>query len=56
MMPEGTQPWNVNRIASYSGLMAQTDMNQDAINAGDRETAVRFGRRIAEVTARWTKG
>lgn len=54
MMPEGTQPWNVNRIGSYSGLMAQTDMNQDAVNAGDRETAVRFGKRIAEVTIRWT--
>lgn len=56
MMSEGTQPWNVNRIGSASGLMAQTDMNQEAINAGDRETAVRFGKRIAEVTARWTKG
>jgi NAD(P)H dehydrogenase (quinone) len=55
MMPEGSQPWNVNRISSYSGLMAQTDMNQDAINAGDRETAIRFGKRIAEVTVRWTK-
>jgi NAD(P)H dehydrogenase (quinone) len=55
MMPEGSQPWNVNRISSYSGLMAQTDMNVDALNAGDRETAVRFGKRLAEVTARWTK-
>lgn len=47
---------DVNRIGSYSGLMTQA--NQDAPDitppAGDHETARRFGKRIAEVVAKFS--
>ena len=49
---------DVNRIGSYSGLMTQA--NQKAgpdimPPAGDLETARRFGKRIVDITNRFTK-
>jgi NAD(P)H dehydrogenase (quinone) len=53
---EGTASDKVNRLSSYGGAMAQTDMGQEKVNEGDRKTAVILGRRVAEATARWIKG
>jgi NAD(P)H dehydrogenase (quinone) len=53
---EGITPDKVNRISSYGGAMAQTDLGQDKVNDGDRKSAVILGRRVAETTARWLKG
>jgi NAD(P)H dehydrogenase (quinone) len=52
MMPEGDQPQHVNRISSYTGLMAQSGYGQEKIGDGDRKTASQFGKRIAETVAR----
>jgi len=54
LMPEGDKPENVNRISSYSGLMAQT-FGSDHIGEGDKKTAGLFGQRVAETAARWAK-
>ncbi len=56
LLVEGTGTENVNRLSSYSGAMAQTDGNQAAINPGDGKTASALGKRVAEATARWTRG
>ena len=53
---EGMTPDKVNRISSYGGAMAQTDMGQDKVNDGDRKSAVILGQRVARTTARWLKG
>ncbi len=53
---EGTAPDKVNRLSSYSGAMAQTDWGQDAVNPGDRASAVILGKRVAAAAARWAKG
>ena len=55
-MVEGATPDKVNRLSSYSGVMAQTDWGQDAVNDGDRKTAVILGKRVAEAAARWGVG
>jgi NAD(P)H dehydrogenase (quinone) len=55
LMVEGTGPEHVNRLSSYSGMMAQTDMGQDAINPGDRKTAELLGKRVAELATRMTR-
>lgn len=55
MMPEGDQPGHKNRLSSYSGLMAQSGYGQDKIGEADRQTAVLFGKRVAEAAVRWTK-
>lgn len=52
VMPEGATPENVNRLASYSGAMAQSNMDQPNIGPGDRQTAFLLGKRVAEVTQR----
>ncbi len=56
ILPEGDKPEMVNRIGSYSGLMAQSGYGQASIGDGDKKTAGLFGQRIAEATARWLKG
>jgi ketosteroid isomerase-like protein len=46
-----------NRLASFLGLMAQSNSDQGPAEAppgSDRETARRFGKRIAHATRRWT--
>lgn len=53
VMAEGATPDKTNRLASYSGAMAQSNMDQPDIGQGDRQTAVLLGRRVAEVTQRW---
>jgi NAD(P)H dehydrogenase (quinone) len=48
-----------NRLASFLGLMAQSNADQDpdlAPPPSDRATAERFGRRIGEAAHRWTRG
>ena len=48
---------DVNRIGSYSGLMTQSNHKSGpdiAPPAGDIETAKRFGKRIAEITSKFT--
>lgn len=52
----GTGTADVNRLGAYGGAMAQTDYGQDAVNDGDRKTAVILGKRVAEAAARWAKG
>ena len=50
---------DVNRLASFLGLMAQSNADQgpDLVPpASDRATAERFGRRIGEVAHRWVRG
>ena len=54
VMPEGSTPEKTNRIASYSGAMAQSNMDQPNIGPGDRQTAVFLGKRVAEAAVRWT--
>lgn len=46
---------DVNYVGSFSGAMAQTpsDASPDEMPAGDLETARLFGKRVAEVTARF---
>ena len=53
-MPEGSTPEKTNRLASYSGAMAQSNMDQPNIGPGDRQTAVALGKRVAEAAVRWT--
>lgn len=55
-MPEGNTPDKVNRISSYSGVMAASFPPPTPVSDGDKQTAERFGKRVAEVTARWVKG
>jgi len=53
---EGTAADKVNRLSAYGGAMAQTDMNQEKVNDGDRKSATILGKRVAETAARWAKG
>lgn len=53
VMPEGATPDKTNRLASYSGAMAQSNMDQPNIGQGDRQAAVLLGLRVAEVAQRW---
>ncbi len=55
VMPEGATPEKTNRLASYTGGMAQSNMDQPNIGLGDRQTAVLLGKRVAEAAARWNK-
>jgi NAD(P)H dehydrogenase (quinone) len=52
-MPEGDKPEHTNRLSSYTGLMAQSGYGQDKIGDGDRKSAANFGKRVAEVVAKW---
>jgi NAD(P)H dehydrogenase (quinone) len=47
---------DINRLGSWLGLMSQSNGDQDpdlTPLAGDRKTAERFGRRVAQITKRW---
>lgn len=55
VMPEGSTPEKTNRIASYTGAMAQSNMDQPNIGAGDRQTAIALGKRVAEASLRWNR-
>lgn len=52
---EGTGPDKVNRLSCFSGVMAQTDWGQEAVNPGDRKSAAILGARVATAAARWAK-
>ena len=56
ILAEGDKPENLNRLSSYTGLMAQSGYGQDKIGDGDRKTAVMFGKRVAETATRWIAG
>ena len=49
---EAGQPTAINRLGSHFGLMAQSENDAPSITPpiGDKETAERFGARIAQVT------
>lgn len=58
MLPSNTKAANrndINYVGSFSGAMAQTpsDASPDEMPAGDLETAKLFGKRVAEVTAKF---
>ena len=49
---------DINRVGSFSGLMTQSNTKSGpdiAPPSGDLETARRFGKRIADITARFNK-
>ena len=52
---EGTALDKVNRLASWGGVMAQTDWGQEQTNEGDRKSATILGHRVATTAARWAK-
>ena len=54
-MVEGSAPDNVNRLSAWAGSMAQSEMNQEQVYAGDLKTATLLGKRVAETTKRWNK-
>lgn len=54
-LTEGNTPDKLNRLTSFIGPMAQTDMTQETVNSGDRATLVAYGKRLAEATLRWNK-
>jgi NAD(P)H dehydrogenase (quinone) len=63
MMPgyntKSGSPDSVNRMGSYLGLMAQSNVDEGpdaAPPAIDRKTAELFGARVAEIAARWRRG
>lgn len=55
VMPEGSTPEKINRISSFTGAMAQSNMDQPNVGEGDRKTAVILGERVARTAARWNK-
>jgi NAD(P)H dehydrogenase (quinone) len=54
---QGGKPEDVNRIGSYTGLMAQADNVAPEISppSGDHETARLFGERIGMAARRWAR-
>ncbi len=48
---------DLNRLGAAAGLMAQANADQgvEGIHESDFRTAEAFGKRVAEVTARWNK-
>jgi len=53
-MPDAT---GVNRLGSFLGVMGQSPLDTSGapptLDAGDRETARRYGQRIAQIAQRW---
>ena len=54
---EGAGPDDINRIGSFSGLMTQANNDDPNVTPpkGDLDTAKLFGKRVAEITARFKK-
>ena len=54
---KGAKRDDVNYLVSYSGAIAQSpsDAGADAMSAGDLETARLYGKRVAEMAARFNK-
>jgi NAD(P)H dehydrogenase (quinone) len=55
VLVEGNGTGNLNRLASYAGVMAQSDSDQTQLHEGDRRTAFVLGQRVAEAAERWLK-
>ena len=57
-MTEGPQPHHLNRLGGFLGVMTQSDASVDALvpPQGDRDTAYRYGARVAALTARFKNG
>jgi len=55
IMTEGATPDKINRLSSYMGAMAQSNMDQPEIGVGDRQTAIALGKRVSETAARWNR-
>jgi multimeric flavodoxin WrbA len=56
IFPSGTGDTRINRIGSWTGMMAQSDGDKGpdlAPPPGDRETARMFGARVAKAALRW---
>ncbi len=55
---KASQRNDVNYVGSFCGAMSVSpaDTAPDEMEAGDLDTAMLFGRRVAEVTARWVAG
>ena len=56
---KGSTAEDLNRVGSYLGLMAQSNIDEGPDTApvsSDRRTAELFGRRVAEAAVRWSKG
>jgi NAD(P)H dehydrogenase (quinone) len=47
---------DINRLSSYSGIMAQSPQGSTQPIEADLKTAEAFGRRVAEATIRWARG
>jgi NAD(P)H dehydrogenase (quinone) len=56
LLAEGDTPDKLNRLASYTGAMAQSGFGQAETHASDRETARRFGLRVGQTLVRWARG
>lgn len=46
----------LNRLSSFAGAMSQSETDSDRVDPDDLATAEAFGKRVAEITLRWTKG
>lgn len=57
-MTEGSQPQHLNRLGGFLGVMTQADGSVDALvpPQGDRDTAYRYGARVAVLTAQFKNG
>ena len=55
-LSEGNTPESINRMGSFSGMMAQSDNASPEVTppAGDRKTAEKFGARVAMAVVRWS--
>ncbi|MEY4832664.1 MAG: hypothetical protein RL527_877 [Planctomycetota bacterium] len=59
IFPSGTGDTRINRIGSWTGMMAQSDGDKGpdlTPPVGDRDTARLFGARVAKAALRWGTG
>lgn len=57
LQPSGQGVNDLNRLGAHTGLMTQSDNDSPEVTppAGDRRTAVLFGRHVAERALRWSR-
>lgn len=57
-MTEGSKPEHINRLGGFLGVMTQSDTSVDETvpPKGDRETAFRYGARVAVLTSQFRRG
>jgi NAD(P)H dehydrogenase (quinone) len=53
-MTEGAQPHHLNRLGGFLGVMTQSDASVNSLvpPQGDRDTAFRYGARVAALAQR----